>query len=136
MTPSLRTKRGSALLIAVTVLAIAGIGVAVVWQQLHTTLAYTQNQASSRQAAYLAEAGLDKAIALVRAQPGYAGETDTPLGEGRFSVQVTQTAPGHYRIVATGLLDRAKPRVLAAEATFDAQGRIISLQTLPKESAS
>jgi hypothetical protein len=54
----------------------------------------------------IAEGGVDKAIAMVRAQPDtYRGERNVPLGEGLFTVHVEPAeAPRVYRIVSEARL--------------------------------
>lgn len=122
--------RGSALLAALVVLIIVGMGVSVVWSRLHGTLGQLQLQAESRQAIYLAESGLEKAVAILRVHPEYAGENGTPLGTGRFSVQVTPSGEGHFRLLSTGELPdgatRMARRVLEAELALDPSGTIVS----------
>jgi len=122
--------RGSALLAALVVLAIVGIGVSVVWSRLHITLGQVQQKAESRQAIYLAEGGLEKAVAKLRVQREYAGENGTALGAGRFSVQVSPLGEGRFRLLSTGELTsgatRMARRALEAELTLDASGAVVS----------
>ncbi len=96
-------RNGSALLMAVVLVMVLSIGAAAVWHYLHVTLRETARQEKLTMALHLAEAGLDKAVAELRARPGYQGEQKTPLGRGRFSVTVTpQAASGGFQLVSTG----------------------------------
>jgi len=57
------------------------------------------------QALNLAEAGADKAIASLNATSGsYNGETATPLGEGEYSVSITNKNPTTKIIKSTGFI--------------------------------
>ncbi|MBI2443930.1 MAG: hypothetical protein HYV42_01650 [Candidatus Magasanikbacteria bacterium] len=54
------------------------------------------------QALPLAEAGIERAIKRLNEDANYAGETDTPLGPGFFTVGVTSVDSYTKRLVATG----------------------------------
>jgi hypothetical protein len=57
---------------------------------------------AERQAIYLAEAGVDQAIYSLNQSQNYSGESNTPLGPGRFTVTVLNSGTNIKRIVATG----------------------------------
>lgn len=80
--------RGSALLIAIVLVAALSIGAAAVIRLTHITLRESGKDAKTEVARQLAEAGIDKAVAMLRVNPAYAGEEPTPLGAGRFTVSV------------------------------------------------
>jgi type II secretory pathway pseudopilin PulG len=113
---------------ALMVMAILSIGTSVLWSQIHSQLSQQRRVWHQEQAFQLAEAGLEQAIAALRAAPGaYTGETAVPLGPGTFTVAV-QTAgePGVYQIVSWGTLDRAAYRYdragLRAEVKLSSSG--------------
>jgi hypothetical protein len=63
------------------------------------------------QALHLAEAGIDRAITALNANPNYTGETNTALGSGAFSVTVA-TVGAQKTITSTGYIPSvASPRV-------------------------
>lgn len=60
---------------------------------------YTLNKL---EAATLAEAGIDKAIASINTNPSYNGESETTLGQGSYSVTITNVDSNNKVIEATG----------------------------------
>jgi len=84
-----RQPRGVALVIVMLVTAVlllAGMSFMTI-SSTETQIAL--NERASAQAQLLAEAAIHKAIAGLNANPGYTGETDTPLGGGTFKITVT-----------------------------------------------
>lgn len=77
----------------------------------------------STQALALAEAGVDKAIYELNVNAGYAGEANTPIGEGEFSVSVTSIDSSTKRITATGYIpnstDPKETRTVTVNASVD-----------------
>ncbi len=103
MNASARNPRsGAALILAVVLVMVLGIGASAVWRYLHITLKETTRHEKLSVALHLAEAGLDKAVAELRAKPEYRGEHKTALGLGRFSVTVTEESPNVFRLESTG----------------------------------
>lgn len=96
--------RGAALIAAMMYLSALTLFAAGFLSMIHVNLR-TAGEAEARQVAMnLAEAGIDRALAGLRADPaGYRGEQDTPLGPGTFSVEVEPLAePNAYAIRASG----------------------------------
>jgi hypothetical protein len=124
-----RDQRGSALLVALILLMVLGIGSAATWRALHFELEGTRVQGQQATAYFLAEAGLEKAVAMLRLDPAYTGEADTPLGAGGFTVRVTPLEPGAYHIESTGTLADVQTRqgrhVLTARLRLDPAGRLL-----------
>lgn len=61
---------------------------------------------SGSQAMYLAEAGINYGIYNLKQNPAWAGTpSGVPLGEGIFSVSVTNLGTGGYRLISTGTVD-------------------------------
>lgn len=120
--------RGSALLIAVLLLLVLGLGSAASWRAMHQEFHGAQEQRMHDAAYYLAEAGLEQGLAALRQDPYYRGETRTPLGDGAFTVAVTPLEPGGYRLESSGLPEQEelrRPRVvLHARIRLDAAGRL------------
>jgi len=117
-----------------TYLALAFIGVMLIVGL--TFVNYTANGYKSakniyraQSAQYLAQAGLEKAIWSLNNVGNYAGETNTPFGDGQFSVVITNLSANTKNIVATG----AVPSFSASQsikrtvrATVDINNTIIS----------
>lgn len=125
-----QNQRGTALMFALMVMAILSIGTSVLWSQIHSQLAQQQQSWRKEQAIQLAEAGLEQAIAALRAAPGqYTGEAKVPLGPGSFTVTVTPgEGPGVFRIESWGELDFAAYRYdragLRAELKWSPSGTL------------
>lgn len=97
-------EKGQIIIIAIVFLAILTTMSAAL-----VSYTFTQVQASKQsylqgQALYLAEAGFDKALYALNQNPNYAGETDTALGEGVFTVEVTGIDANNKRITSTGYI--------------------------------
>ncbi len=100
----LRTNSGTALLIAIGYVAILSIISSTFVVYLNRSISRTSVQERTVLARNLAEAGIDKALAELKSgNAAYTGETNTPLGQGTFSVSVTRGAlQGEYIIESTG----------------------------------
>ena len=101
-----RSPRGAALVIVMLVMAVL-----LLLGMSFLTISSTEsqialNEQGSAGAHVLAEAAINKALALLNLDPNYAGETQTALGGGTFSVAVTPvagcTATSGRKIVARG----------------------------------
>jgi len=105
-------ERGTALIFALLVLFILSAGTTALWSQLHGNLAAQRRAWHQEQAFQLAEAGLERAIAGLRAAPdAYTGEVDTPLGPGAYSVTVSPgAAPSEFILESWGRLENAAYR--------------------------
>lgn len=101
---SQRTQQeGIALIFAILLLAVLSVGAAAFWHQLHDRLDASNHSERDGKLYYWAEAGLEKATVMLRDAPGnYAGEKNTPIGLGQFSVEVQRLpSSGDYRLVST-----------------------------------
>lgn len=129
--------RGSVLLAALILIFIVSAGAALVWRGLQQQVSRQHGEARQEQVQQLAEAGLDTAIAMLRHDRSYAGEADTALGEGRFSVVVAPEAGGAFRItsearLSDGPIIRATSTLLAT-VRLDAAGNVAACQWRRKE---
>jgi len=105
---------GMALYLVIGFLAALMIASGAFFTLLHRTIDHAHAADRHQVCLHIAEGGLDKALAELRARPGsYDGEEETPLGRGLFTVQLepSQTS-GMYRVASTGIL-RDGPVVLA-----------------------
>jgi hypothetical protein len=123
-----RSQRGvSTLLVMVFMTSLVTVITATLLLMTQARRSLASGSAGERGLA-LAEAGIEKAIAEL-ARPGatYAGETDTPFGEGFFSVAVSRRpgAPESWDLVATGLLrDEIDPLVSRRSSAPELRVRI------------
>ncbi len=121
---------GVALLMALGYLAAITLFASTFIVSLHRTMDQRNRSYWNQQCMGIAEGGLEKALAELRRSSGaYAGEEDTPLGAGTFSVAVRKDVRhGQYRIVSTGQLRhgaRTFARVcIEAEAGLAADGSL------------
>lgn len=121
--------RGSALLIAIVLVAALSIGAAAVVRLTHLTLRESGKDAKTEVARQLAEAGIEKAVATLRANPAYTGEERTPLGAGRFTVAVRRDGEA-FAISSVGEVvfhEEVKHRAaLGARLVLDVSGMVRS----------
>ncbi len=122
--------RGSALLLAIVLLAVMSLGAGVTWRRL-TSNAERQFRAElSERAWQIAEAGLDKAVSELRAgRNAYHGEENRPFDRGSFSVKVEPAPPHGYTVRVTGMVHDGTvvfaERRLAALIELSQAGRIV-----------
>jgi hypothetical protein len=129
-----KAKEGTALLITVGYLAAMTIFASTFLGFLNRTLSNRSSIERRQICLNIAEGGVDKALAELRTNPkDYRGEKNTPLGQGRFSVDVKPAGgAGTYLIVSTGelgagdlVLSRAH---VVAEVTLSAAGTVRELR--------
>jgi hypothetical protein len=128
-----RKQGGSIMLMVLALLAIGSLLSASFYTMLNAGLSDAYQRPRLQTAMNLADAGLEKAVASLRIDPGYAGEEGSRLGEGVFSVTATAgTQPGLWQIVSTGTFRpngrsfHAKARVVA-DLQLDPQGTVLAL---------
>jgi len=125
-----RKQRGSALMIALIFLAVLGTATTATWRAMHMELSASREQRLQESAYFLAEAGLEKALVLLREDAAYRGEEDTPLDTGAFTVLVTPLEPGHFSIESTGYVapnaDRTGRHTLVAQLRLAPDGRVLA----------
>lgn len=129
--------RGSVLLGALILVFIVSAGAALVWRGLQQQVARQHGEARQEQVQQIAEAGLDTAIAMLRSNRSYAGEQDTALGGGHFTVAVAPEAGDAFRItsearLSDGPIVRATSTLLAT-VRLDAAGNLVACQWRRKE---
>lgn len=98
-------ERGAALLIAVVMMGVFAIMGTAYWRHLHVTLAHARGNAKLQVSRELAEAGIARAVAEMRAgNTAFTAADRVPLGEGVYSVAISP-GPGDTReIIAMGAL--------------------------------
>lgn len=116
--------RGYALFVVVGTMATLAALSTTLLTMVHQSLQRQRQERQQDAALWLAEAGLQKAMVELSASGGaYAGEIDTPLGAGRFTVVVTPTKAEHvYRVISTGSL--ADGNYVLGEYTLTARAKI------------
>ena len=112
---------GSALLVAVGYLAAITIFASTFLSFLNRTISNQRRTELKQICLNIAEAGVDKAFAELRARPtDYRGEKDTPLGKGRFSVEIEPgERRGEYAIVSTAEVTNGKLVLARARVAVD-----------------
>lgn len=117
---------GMALILALGVMTALAIIATALVTSFHRSLDRAHRQELNVQCLYLAEAGVEKALAeLTRADQIYRGEDRTPLGEGSFSVEVTSPKPQWFTIVSSGrLLDGSVRSRIVVDAELVPGGSI------------
>ena len=100
-----RHPRGAALVIVMLVMAVLLMAGTTFLTISSTESQIALNEQGSATALALAEAAIHKALALLNAGSTYAGETNTALGGGTFTISVTTvagcTSTSARKIVAT-----------------------------------
>lgn len=104
---------GQILLLAIIVVGLITVNTVMIAGGSQTFFQSTNYTLQSTQAINLAEAGIDKAVASLNASGGgYAGEVETMLGAGSFSVSITTPTASTKLIESTGYIpSRANPKV-------------------------
>src|SRR5574337_51620 len=87
-----RQPRGTALVIVMLVMAVLLLAGTTFLTISSTESQIALNERASGAAQVLAEAAVHKAIAILNADPKYAGESNTALGGGTFTVTVASAA--------------------------------------------
>jgi hypothetical protein len=125
-------ERGFAMVIVIGYLFIVAAAGSAYIAFVHHCMAQAHAREQRQACLNLAEAGIDKAIAELRAKPSYEGEKNTPLGEGSFSVSVKPgDKAGTWLIRSNGRISDkqyvfARARV-AAEITLAPSGAVSRL---------
>lgn len=126
-----KKEKGQIIIIAIVFLAILTTMSAAL-----VSYTFTQVQASKQsylqgQALQLAEAGFDKALYELNENASYAGETDTVLGNGMFTVEVTGIDANNKRITSTGYIPNSsnpsQTRIVRGNVNIDSS--VISFST-------
>ncbi|MEK7604356.1 MAG: hypothetical protein AAB442_00970 [Patescibacteria group bacterium] len=108
--PHNRYRRGQVILLA---LVFATIFVTVSSAFVSYILAYGHSERANlaeAQALAIAEGALDHAAVMLNSNPSYTGETDTPLGNGTYTIAVTSIDTKTKRVVATAYIpNRSAP---------------------------
>ena len=100
-----RSNEGAVLLTAIILLAVLGVGAASVWSMLHRNLDAVHHQHRLEGVQYLAEAGLEHAIARLQTDRSFTGVKDVPLGDGRYTVVVQRgDGPDSFVLASTGAI--------------------------------
>ena len=126
----IQEERGSALLVAIVLTIILTATVSGMFALLNAATTASTRSARLQSSILLAEAGIDKAAAALRADAAYRGEQHTPLGDGEFSVEVTLAPDNQQFIVvssATLFSEKVYPTRIEAIMSVTPTGvRIIS----------
>ena len=100
-------RHGAALLLAIGYLAILSTFAGAYLAGVHRTVDGFHRAERIQTARALAEAGVDRAIVMLKSDPAYAGEEDLVLGEGTVTI-VVSTSDSGTTITSTGVLIRSE----------------------------
>lgn len=117
-------ERGAALVLVMGVFAVVTISLASFLSLLHASINYARHEEAHGRAVHAAEAGVEKAVAELRAgRTDYAGDTGIAVGDGKFSVGI-EGENGVYTITSTGEGVRAgAASVVVLRAAVRMEGR-------------
>lgn len=102
--------RGSILLLALIIGAVIMSVTTAYFGYVGSALHAERFSVTNAQAAALAEAGVDQAVYQLNQNSSYAGETDTALGAGTFTVSVATINGSTKRVTSTGYIpNRTRP---------------------------
>ena len=106
-------QKGSMLIIVFLALGVVLFTVLFVVSGSQTYFQNAQYNYNAEQATAIAEAGIDKALASLNATWGsYSGELETPLGDGSFSVLITNKDATTRILTVTGYIpNKTNPKV-------------------------
>jgi Tfp pilus assembly protein PilX len=109
---------GSVLILAVGYLMVVTLFATAFMTGIHRSLTQASRMERRQVCMDAAEGGLNQAVALLRTDPGYRGEHETPLGRGCFTVEVTPAAGERtYSVVSRGEIIDAGQVVASAQIT-------------------
>jgi hypothetical protein len=99
---------GQTIILALIVLTIVIVGVLVMISGSFTAKQNSRYTLDSLDAANIAEAGIDKAVASLNKTAGqYTGENETQLGNGTYVVKVNPIDANAFQVEATGFIPNA-----------------------------
>lgn len=104
ITKKQKNQNGQIIIISVIIVAILTLIAGSLLTYTALQLRAGRTAISHNQTLDLAEAGLDKALYELNKNPSYAGEADTALGNGTFSITVSSIDSSNKRITATGYI--------------------------------
>jgi type II secretory pathway component PulK len=108
-------------LIVLTYTAVVSLFASLFWNEIHGRLAAEQRMAHRQTAQYAAEAGIEKAFAVLANGGAYVGEMTT-IGDGGFRTEVQTLEDGHVLIVSAGEAPLESPA--AQRVTLQAEIRL------------
>lgn len=117
-----RPNEGSVLIGVIIMLAVIGLGATAVWTTLQRSVDASRHREQAETARYLAESGLEHAVAALRADAAFTGATEIPLGDHRYSMSVVGQESDGFRIESTGEI--LSGTLVLATTTLDATLRL------------
>ena len=100
-----RNKKGVVLLLMLIVMITLTSLVGAYLGFVQSSIKSTGAQIADSQIFYLADAGIHYGIYNLKQDPEWTGETNHPLGEGTFTVTLTDLGGNDYRLTSTGTAD-------------------------------
>ncbi|MFH1859651.1 MAG: hypothetical protein ABH870_01355 [bacterium] len=105
----LRDERGSFYILAVVICTVLSILSHILITNISAEYLKCKRMEDKLYAFNLAEAGIEKAIWNLKKGNKYTGESDTPLGKGKFSVNLEEKGSMIY-ITSTGYIQKTKAK--------------------------
>lgn len=110
MTSSRRSaEKGSVLLLTIVFLGIFVTVSVALLGYITSSIRAERTTIASAQALALAEGAIDRAISQINADPSYAGEANTTLGNGAFTISVANVDSSTKRVTATASVPASAP---------------------------
>lgn len=104
--------KGQILIIVFVALGVVLFSVLFIIAGAQIYFGNAQHSVDGEKALMLAEAGIDKAMVSLNNNPNYAGETETSLGDGSYSVTITTKDAVTKIIEASGYIpDKSNPKI-------------------------
>lgn len=105
-------QRGAVLILTTVILAVVTMLLGFLWSRVGGFV-YSEGRAHLQEKVLaITEGGLDKAIWGLNADSNYSGEANTPLGDGTFSITVTNIDATTKRVTATGYIPNSSNPVI------------------------
>jgi hypothetical protein len=97
-----KNRKGQIIVIGLVFFAVIILFSAAILGYVSTYIKSERQNIVKVQALQLAEAGIDKAAYELNHDSSYSGETNTALGNGSFTIMVTNIDSEHKRVISTG----------------------------------
>jgi hypothetical protein len=123
-------QKGQIFVIGLVFFAIMMIFSAAILVYVSTHIKSERQNIAKEQALQLAEAGIDKAAYELNHNPNYAGEVNTALGNGSFTITVSEIDSEHKRITSDATVNYSGDKIArrTVKATLAINNTVISFR--------
>ena len=120
--------QGSAMLAVVVFVIIVSIMASSFIAVVNTNLGGDNRAVHDQVCRALAEAGIEKAAVILRADPAYEGEAWFSLGKGEVSIAIAAaTIPDHFTVTSTARFSAVDPRPIRIGAEISRAGNSVRI---------